>query len=233
MLDLNHNIFTEEHNFKESFESLNGSVPDDIPLSDQLSGIEIRLSDILIIDNKTPRVWPLPGLAKIYFVNIVISDVGSEPICLDLKSFEKVDDGDTLNVDRTLFLCKKTADNKMPSQVHIMTSLVKSKGNLREVGKVMEEIKDDTEFKNLTGLLSVAVNTAKGISNISNVAFSTASIIGKYLGDIDDKPLLTWFQSFTDINGDWDHVGRTEKKAENKYASMKLTTVVRDKGRGN
>jgi hypothetical protein len=48
---------------------------------------------------------------------------------------------------------------------------------------------------------------------------------------VEDKPLLTWVQSFTDLNGDFDVLGKTAKSAENKFASMKLSITIRDKGK--
>src|SRR4051812_5780502 len=107
MIDFRQNIFTEIHDFKEDFESMNGEMKaEDIPTSSDITGIEVRLSDVVIHNNRTAKIWPFPGLAKVYFLNLVVSDVNadSNPISIDLKGFEKVDDGDTLNVDRTLFL---------------------------------------------------------------------------------------------------------------------------------
>jgi len=45
----------------------------DIPKSDELSGIELRLSRVLIKENGTPKVPPFPGLAQIYLLVIVIT----------------------------------------------------------------------------------------------------------------------------------------------------------------
>ena len=232
MVDFRQNIFTEEHDFKEGFESLNGQFKGIIPTSSEISGIEIRLSDVVIHDNKTPKVWPFPGLAKVYFLDIVVSDVNADSISLDLKGFEKVNDGDSLNVDRTLYLWQEEENAKIaPTQVHIFSSLLKSKQDLRNVSEVLTQINSDDEYKNLVSNLGTVLKTTSQLSNISNIIFNVAEIAGKYLGKVEDKPLLTWFQSFTNINGDWDHDGKTEKQADNKYAGMKLICIVRDKDR--
>lgn len=232
MVDFRQNIFTEEHDFKEGFESQNGEFTGAIPTSNEISGIEIRLSDVVIHDNKTAKVWPLPGLAKVYFLNIVISDINAAPIDLALKGFEKVDDGDSLNIDRSLYFWQETDQSKIaPTQVHIFTSLLKSKEDLRNVADVLSKISSDDDYKSLVTDISTIIKDASQLTNISNIVFKVADIAGKYLGKIEDKPLLSWFQSFTNINGDWDHDGKTEKKADNKYAGMKLTCIVRDKDR--
>src|SRR6476620_1813404 len=157
MLNFRENLYVEEHSFQESFFESTG----DILTSDQISGMEIRLSHVIVKDNKTPKIFPFPGLAKIYFVNLVLSDLAAEPISLDLKGFEKVDDGDGLAVDRTLFYWKKTPDSKKaPSQIHVLCSILKSKEDLREVGSVLDKIKKDNEYKDLASNLATLIGNA-------------------------------------------------------------------------
>lgn len=230
MLNFHQNLYTEEHNFKES--SLELAIKEgDILGSEEISGIEIRLSHVIIKDNKTAKVFPFPGLAKVYFMTLVVSDIENQNINLDLKGFQKVDDGDALSIDKTLFYWKQENKSKVPSQIHVMSTIIKSKQSLRDVAKIMENIKEDPEYKNLTENILKIVKDASQITDISNLILSVSSIVGKYLGKVEDKPLLTWYQSFTDINGDWDKQGKTFKHAENKYAAMDLSITIRDKKR--
>ncbi|MEC4004900.1 hypothetical protein OX283_009555 [Flavobacterium sp. SUN052] len=230
MLNLSQNLYSEDHSFKEAALEIQENTGD-ILGSDAISGIEIRLSHVIIKDNRTPKIFPFPGLAKVYFVNLVVSDVENQSIALDLKSFEKVDDGDSLSIDKTLFFWKKETDNKAPSQIHIMSSIIKSKQGLRDVAEVMSKLNDDADYKNLTSNIVSLLKTAGSVVNISNAILTASSILGKYLGNVEDKPLLTWFQSFTDIDGDYDKEGKTVKQAENKYAAMNLSITIRDKDR--
>ncbi|MBN8641257.1 MAG: hypothetical protein J0L86_05525 [Flavobacteriales bacterium] len=230
MLNLSQNLYSEDHNFREaSFEVHNNQ--GDILGSEAISGIEIRLSHVIIKDNRTPKIFPFPGLAKVYFVNLVVSDVENQTIALDLKSFEKVDDGDALSIDKTLFYWKQESESKAPSQIHIMSSIIKSKQGLRDVAEVMSKINADEDYKNLTTNIVSLLKTAGSAVNISNTILTVSSILGKYLGKVEDKPLLTWFQSFTDIDGDYDKEGKTIKQAENRYAAMNLSITIRDKDR--
>jgi hypothetical protein len=234
MIDFLQNLQTEEHNFKETFESAKHetTASRDIPDSSALTGMEVRLSNVLVKDNKTPKVFPFPGRASIYFINIVISDLSVQPFQINLEGFEKVDDGDKLSIDRTLFFWKqKTEEDIAPSQIHIMSSLIKSKQKLREAGAILADIKGNSQYISLVDNISGIVKIASPVSNISSLLFEAAGIAGNYLGHIDDKPLLTWIQSFTDINGDFDKEGLLEKKASNKYASMSMNLTIRDKNR--
>lgn len=232
MLNLLQNLYTEEHSFKEAaidFTTKEG----DILGSDKISGLEIRLSHVIIKDNKTAKIFPFPGLAKIYFLTLVVSDVENQMINLDLKGFEKVDDGDALSIDKSIFYWKQTKKEKAPSQVHVMTSIIKSKQSLRDVAKIMENIKNDSDYKDLSEKLLTIIKDANQFSNITNLISTVSSIVSKYLGKVEDKPFLTWYQSFTDIDGDWDKLGKTFKHAENKYAAMDLSITIRDKEREN
>lgn len=230
MLNFHQNLYTEEHSFKEASLELTAK-EGGILGSDKISGIEIRLSHVIIKDNKTAKVFPFPGLAKVYFMNLVVSDAENQNIGLDLKGFEKVDDGDALSIDKTLFYWKQEKKSKPPSQIHVMSTIIKSKQGLRDVAKIMENIKDDAEYKKLTNNLLGMLKDASQMTNISNFIWSVSSVVGKYLGRVEDRPLLTWYQSFTDIDGDWDKLGKTFKHAENKYAAMDLSITIRDKER--
>jgi hypothetical protein len=236
MIDFMQNLQTEEHNFQEAFENARHpgarALAGDIPTSKDISGIEIRLSNVTILDNKTPKVFPFPGYAKVYFVNLVVSDLSADAISLDLNGFEKVDDGDKLSLDRTLFSWKQTGSSTIvPSQIHVFSSLIKSKQPLRDVAKIMADVKNDSNYKDTVSSLDTILKTASSVTNISTLIFQVAGIVGGFLGKVDDKPLLTWVQSFTDINGDFDILGKTDKNAANKFASMNLSITIRDKDR--
>lgn len=227
MLNFKQNLYLEEHSFAHA-EKIPGN-RSDIPRSEEISGIELRLANVLIRDNKTPAVFPFPGYAKLYFLCIVASSAGSGGYRFDLKSFENVDDGDALNIDKTLYYWKKEKPSDVaPAQIHVFTSLIKSKQPLRDVASVLSELYRDNSYKLLTATLDNLIKGATPLPDISNLIFNIAGIAGKYLGKVDDRPLLTWYQSFTDINGDFDPLGKTEKTAANRYASMTLALVVRD-----
>jgi len=155
MIDFMQNLQTEEHSFQEAFENARHPVArsrsGNIPSSKDISGIEVRLSNVVIADNKTPKVFPFPGFARVYFVNLVVTDLSAEALSLDLNGFEKVDDGDKLSLDRTLFAWKKTDKNALaPSQIHVFSSLIKSKQPLRDVADPGERGEPEPQVEILT-----------------------------------------------------------------------------------
>ncbi len=224
MLFNNENFFTDSYSLARK-----GKRMGDIPTSDEISGIEVRLSKVLIKNNGTPKIPPFPGLAKMYLLVLVISDLEDPVKNLDLKGFAKVDDNEELPVDRSIFYWKKSKEeNKNPGQIHVLVSVVKSKEDLRNVGNVLTKVKSDSSYNSL---ISDLFSSANQVKNITDTLFNIASIVGKYLGNVKDKPLLTWVQSFTDINGDLDRLGKISFEKENKNAEFKLTLIIRDKER--
>lgn len=203
-----------------------------IPTSKDVTGIEIRLSKVLIKDNGTTAIWPFPGLAKMYLMTIVVSDLQDAPISLDLKGFQKVGDNEELPIDRTLFFWQQTeATAKVPSQIHVFASVIKSKEGLRDAGTILSKVKGDSEYKDLVTNITALVSKATPVGAVSDALFTAASIVGKYLSEVKDKPWFTWVQSFTNINGDMDNIGSTIRGRESDKVAMALNLIVRDKGR--
>jgi hypothetical protein len=231
-LELNRqNAFVDQTSL-ESFPSRSSTLESaEIPTSKDITGIEVRLSKALIKDNGTPEVWPFPGLARFYLMTIVVSDVQNGAVGLDLKGFAKVGDNEELPVDRTLFYWKKEGEGKSPSQIHVFASILKSKEDLRDVGKILSEIKGDAQYKDLVQQAAGMIGAATPVGAIADTLFTVATILGKYLGKVKDNPWLTWVQSFTDLNGDLDNLGITLRGRENENAAMSLSLIIRDKGR--
>lgn len=227
------NLYTELHDFAEA--GVGQTKPDpDVPNSREISGIEVRLSRVVINDNKTARVWPFPGLARMYFICIVLSDDAKKPVTIDLKGFEKVNDGDALHIDRTLFYWKKNDSARRaetPSQIHLFLCMLKSKEALRDTGRMLKTITSDKSFRSAAAEAKKLMKKSGDAASLTGMLFNLAGAAGRWLGEVEDKPLFAWAQSFSDINGDFDVLGKTDKQASNKYVSMALSVIIRDASR--
>jgi len=203
-----------------------------IPTSKNVTGIEVRLSKAFIKDNKTIKFGPFPGFAQLYLIAIVVNDKGEVLQNLDIKGFPKVGDHEDLPVDKTIYYWKQNfPQEQSPSQIHVLTSIIKSKQKLRDTGKVMSDVKNDAEFSGMVSTLKQVIKNANAVAQVSDVLFSAAALIGKFLGKLDDKPLLTWVQSYTDINGDFDNLGKITTGKSNKNATLDLAIIIRDTSR--
>jgi hypothetical protein len=203
-----------------------------IPTSDQITGIEIRLSRVYIKNNKTPKIGPFPGYAKVYFICLIASDVANQTPKLEIKAFPKIDDNEELPIDKTVYFWKQTKKNTTPpSQIHVFSSIVKSKKSLRDVGKIMTEVKKDKEYKSVLKTIAGAVSGATAAGALVDQVTNLASIVGRFLGKVEDRPLISILQSYTDINGDFDSLGKVRKEFPNRYATIGLSITIRDKVR--
>lgn len=202
----------------------------DIPKSDQISGIELRISNIIIKDNKQAHIWPFIRYSDLYLIVIAVDDITKEPANLTIKGFDDIDDGDSLPIDRTVYYWKKNSKSKKaPSQVHLFCSIVKSNKPTRNLGNALEKLKSTKDYKSaVSGLVTSFSSTP---TQVVESLLTVGSAVGKLLKNVDDSPLITIAQSFTDINGNFDALGRHTSNFENKYAQFKLNLVIRDKKR--
>lgn len=203
----------------------------EITPSQGLTGIELRLRDVKIIDNSTPRIPPFPGHAKFYVLTMVISDKDNEPSHLDLKGFQKVGDNTTLPIDRTLYYWKaKKSSTEYPSQIHCMVSIIKSKGSLRNTGKTLKKIKESSDYVSIiTKLASKSLPVVEAFIQLGN-------LIGGFLENVEDKPHYTRYTSITDLAGNFDQLGEQvfgDPPGQNYKATCNLVLFVQDKNRFN
>ena len=232
MLSFEENLLLESFSFKNDkflFEEKTGG---DIPKASEISGIELRIVKAEIFDNRTRPIFPFPGLANVYLFNLVVSDIGETSQELNLEGFQGVDDNSILDVNRSIFYWKKTAQTKkIPSQIHVLSSIIKSKGKLRKTGEVLESLKNDEDYKSLISDIISVIQDSSPIGVIISLLQKSAPIIGKFLKGVEDKPIFTRIQSFTDLGGDFDVLGQTDHPASNRGGSINLRLFVRDKKR--
>jgi hypothetical protein len=200
-----------------------------IPTSNNLTGLEVRLSQIIIKDNKTPHIWPFIKYANLYVIVSSIDNLGGEPYLLNLRGFSNVDDGEALPVDTTAYYWKAGATDKVPSAIHVLLSIIKSNEAIRSLGGALASLTKTDGFKAvINGIISAATG---GGAAIYNAFLPLIGVIGGIMGKIDDTPLFTTVTSFTDINGDFDQLGRHPYPQNNRYVSTTITLIVRDSTR--
>ena len=204
-----------------------------IPSSSEVEGIEIRMLQPLIKNNKTLKIWPFPGKARLYSLTMVISDISNQLVgMMDLNTFSGVGDNEYLPINKTIYYWQSTnAESKAPNQVHVMSAIIKSKEQLREVGTILSKVKEDTGYKGLMDQLSSIVADAVPFSSVTNIAMQLAGIVGQYLGKVEDSPLGTVVNSFTCLHGDWDRVGVSPIRMNTPNVDFDFELIVRDSKR--
>jgi hypothetical protein len=198
-----------------------------IPTSKKLTGLEVRLSQVFIRDNKTPHVWPFIRYSNLYVITSSVDNLGTEPYLLNIKGFADVDDGEQLPVERTVYYWKEDETKKKPpGAIHILASILKSHEGIRDTGKALASLRKKDDFKAVIKAV-IAAATGDG-AGIYDAFLPMVGVIGEILGKIDDTPLFTTVLSYTDINGDFDQLGRHPYPQRNKFVDMVTTLIVRD-----
>lgn len=214
---------------KETIERLTGGIAS----SKDLTGIEIRMLPPFIVDNHTTPVWPFPGFSKLYCLTIVVSDVSNQLAgTIDLKGFPRIGDQEFLPINKTIYYWQSAKpEEKGPSQIHIMTSVIKSKQDLRDVGKILSDVKKDENYKSLIETLAKTATDASGMGVALDIVGEIAGLVGKYMGNVQDKPIGTTINSYTSLYGDFDQTGINKRKISSPHVNFEFDLVVRDKSR--
>ena len=204
-----------------------------IASSASIEGIEIRMLPTYIRNNRSLKIWPFPGRAHLYCITIVISDIANQLVgTMDLNAFPGIESNEYLPINKTIYYWQATnTDSQSPNQVHVMSSIIKSKEPLRDVGNVFANVKEDEGYKGLAGELSSIVAESVSFSAIADIAMRFAGIIGQYLGKVHDNPIGTIVNSFTRLHGDWDKTGIIPVKIGTRNADFSFELIVRDNKR--
>ena len=216
--------------FAGPLSSLSKDLASGVPSSKDVSGIELRMLPPLIKDNHTPAVWPFPGYSKLYCLTIVVSDVTNQLAgAIDLQGFPRIGDNERLPINKTIFYWQAgDSKEKGPNQIHTMCTVMKSKQSLRDVGKVLASIKDDSGYKDLiSSLASIAKDAAK-FNVVTDIMVQVAGVVGKILGGVDDKPLGTVINSYTTLHGDFDKIGISQLVYPTRDVDFDFQMVVRN-----
>jgi hypothetical protein len=198
-----------------------------ISTSRNVTGLEVRLSQVHIKDNRTLKLPGFPGRASIYLMLLVVDNLGAEPKALTISTFPDVDDNEDLPADRTAYYWESSDTQTVaPTQIHVMLSVLKSKKKVRDAGDALAAAKASPKYLDVLTQLVAAVATAP--TKVAELALSLGGMVGGFLSNVEDRPLFSQVLSFTDIYGDFDALGKTEHLQENDFVSTKLTLAVRD-----
>ncbi len=203
----------------------------EIDTSADVTGIELRMLPPYIKDNRTEKVWPFPGYAKLYCLTLLASNVTNQLVgTIDLQGFPRIDDKENLPINKTVYLWQaEKKEDKAPNQLHVFCSVMKSKQSLRDVGEILGKVKEDTEYKDLVGSLAKLAKDAAKFNIATEILTNVASVVGKYLGKVEDKPLGTVINSYTTLFGDFDKLGVTPLVYPTRDVDFNFKMVVRSR----
>lgn len=211
----------------------NQSLLGDIEHSSAVSGIELRLLPPHIKENGTPPVLFFPGKASLYCLVIVVSDADNQLAGgFDLQGFPRIGDHEHLPVNKTIYYWQALQkQSKPPTQVHAFCSVVKSKKGLRQAGEIISQIKDDAGYKSIAGTIALMAAKATPVTVALDMVTDIAQVVGKYLKNVEDKPLGSIINSYTVLHGDFDKLGISKLSYTTPKVNFEMELTVRDKKR--
>jgi hypothetical protein len=202
----------------------------EIHTSAKATGIELRMLPPLIKENNMLKIWPLPGYAKLYCLTIVVSDVTNMLAgTIDLKGFPRIGKNEHLPINKTVFYWQADEKNQnAPDQIHVFSSIIKSKESLRDVGTIMTTVKGDEGYQGLISSLGTIVKGGSSFNVVTDIIVQVAGIVGKYLGKVEDKALATVINSYTTLHGDFDKLGVSDLSYPTKNVDFEFDISIRD-----
>ena len=198
--------------------------------SADVTGVELRLLPPYIIRNTNSRFTIFNGLAKLYCLVVVVSDENNQLVSgIDLQGFPRIGKEEHLPINKTIYYWQQSATAlNAPRQIHVMCSVIRSKKDLREVGQILSDLKNDSDYKDLLSTIASLAKNATPLGSAMSIFTQVSSIVGKYLGDVEDKPIGTFVNSFTVVHGDFDKKGSNRIKLPTRNVEFELELTVRD-----
>lgn len=226
-------FFSDDILYKNPIIETSSSILGDIDNSASVSGVELRLLPPYIKDNKTEPFLFFPGKASLYCLVIVVGDADNQLIGgIDLQGFPRIGDHEYLPINKTIYYWQSAdLSSKSPNQIHVFCSVVKSKKGLREAGEIMSQIKDDSDYKSIAGQIASMASKATPVTAALDLITSIAKVAGKYLKNVEDKPIGSIVNSYTTLHGDFDKLGINKHKYTTTNVDFEFELTVRDKKR--
>ena len=202
-----------------------------VTTSSEVTGMELRMLAPLIKDNHTPKFLAFPGYSKLYCLTLVVSDADNQMVgAIDLSGFPRIGDNETLPINKTLYYWQAASEASVsPNQIHVMCTIMKSKKTLRDTGTILNTLKDDEQYKGLTGQLSKLARNVTSFNAVTDTIVQIAGVVGKYLGTVEDKALGTVLNSYTTIHGDFDKTGANTFSYTTRNVDFTFELTIRNK----
>ncbi|MFT4015433.1 MAG: hypothetical protein QM668_00605 [Agriterribacter sp.] len=223
---------SSEYKLEQRVEETSGTITrSGIKKSDQLTGIELRLLPPYILDNSTKKTIFSKDFAKVYCLVIVVSDANNQLVGgIDLQGFPRIGDNEHLPINKTIFYWQQDKANDIPpSQIHALCSIIKSKKDLRDVAEIMQNLKTDADYNSIIGGITNLATNGAVVGAALGLVTNLASIVGKFLGNVEDKPIGTIINSYTSLYGDFNTLGVVKKAYPTKNVHFEIDIIVQNK----
>ena len=126
-----------------------------LSLDPAIENVRMSLKEVYVIDNRDP------GKGDIYLVTIVTDNLSPEPFGLTIKTFEDIHDKEALQIGPGGLAIYRNPAERIPRFLDYRILVVESDQELREAGKVLDEIRQDDTYKSFRDSLLAAASVSQ------------------------------------------------------------------------
>lgn len=118
----------------------------------EVDSVRIILEEVTVKENRDL------GSAEIYLATVFVDDASPEPQVVDLPRFwEDVKDGEKLQLGQSGLQLYRSEPDRVPRAINWHIAIMESDKELRELGKRINEVRNDETYKSLLQRLKEAI----------------------------------------------------------------------------
>jgi hypothetical protein len=165
----------------------------DLSLDPSITDVEMRLKEVFIFDNRDP------GKGDIYLVTVVADNLSVEPFTIEIKVFEDIHDNEALPLGPAGLTIYRNPQGQTPRFLDYRILVMESDQEIRQAGDVLNEIRNNDQFKEVRGnLIAMAATGKPTVALITAAADLVIGLIAQILKMNRDDQIIYVAGSFND-----------------------------------
>jgi hypothetical protein len=129
-----------------------------------VTDIRMSLKEVFIKDTRDP------GKGDIYLVTLVTDNLSPEPFTITIKTFEDIHDEEGLPIGPGGLAIYRNEPGKIPRFLDYRILIVESDQEIRQAGDVLEQVKEDEQYKSFRDSLSAMAGISQPATALITVA---------------------------------------------------------------
>jgi len=164
-----------------------------LSLDSSITDVEMRLKEVFIIDNRDP------GKGDIYITTVVTDSLAPEPFRIEIKSFEDISSNTELQLGPGGFTIYRNPEGSIPRFLDYRILVMESDHKIRTAGEVLDEIRNNNQFKTLRDNLIAMATTGQPTTALVTAASDLVlGLLAKTLKMNRDDQIIYIVGSFND-----------------------------------
>jgi len=164
-----------------------------LSLDPSITDVEMRLKEVFIFDNRDP------GKGDIYLVTVVADNLSVEPFTIEIKAFEDIHDNEALQLGPAGLTIYRNPQGQIPRFLDYRILVMESDQEMRQAGDVLNEIRNNDQFKVVRdNLIAMAATAQPTVALITAASDLVIGLIAQILKMNRDDQIIYVAGSFND-----------------------------------